>query len=57
MAAALDPLQGGHPERVRLAIETRAMEQVLAALRDAGLEILAGRARERRPVGPATPRS
>lgn len=57
MAATLDPLQGGHPERVRLAIETRNMEQVLAALREVGLEILAGPEPETAVVpGPVTPR-
>jgi acetoin utilization protein AcuB len=57
MAATLDPLQGGPPQRVRLAIETRDMARVLAALRDAGLEVLAGPEPETAVVsGPVTPR-
>jgi hypothetical protein len=58
MVATLDPLQGAPPERVRLAIETRDMERVLAALRDVGLEILAGPEPETAVVsGPVTPRA
>jgi acetoin utilization protein AcuB len=58
MVATLDPLQGAPPERVRLAIETRDMERVLTALRDVGLEILAGPEPETAVVsGPVTPRA
>ncbi len=57
LVATLEPLRGGPPQRVRLAIETRNLPLVLETLRTAGLEILKGpEADTALETGPVTPR-